>query len=76
MQTELENLQRQIRLSDVIDVLMAQSLQLMEIVNKNQKEVNRLKKEQDKLKLRSSDDVKGGWEYDYAQAIYDYLLLY
>jgi hypothetical protein len=50
MQTELENLQRQIRLSDVIDVLMAQSLQLMDIVNKNQKEVNRLKKEQDKLK--------------------------
>ena len=49
MQTELENLQRQIRLSDVIDVLMAQSLQLMEIVNKNQKEVNRLKKEQAKL---------------------------
>ena len=61
MQTELENLQKQIRLSDVIDVLMAQSLQLMDIVNKNQKEVNRLKKEQDKLKLRSSDDVKGGW---------------
>ena len=50
MQTELENLQRQIRLSDVIDVLMAQSLQLMDIVNKNQKEVNRLKKEQDELK--------------------------
>jgi hypothetical protein len=49
MQTELENLQRQIRLSDVIDVLMAQSLQLMDIVNKNQKEVNRLKKEQAKL---------------------------
>ena len=61
MQTELENLQRQIRLSDVIDVLMAQSLQLMEIVNKNQKEVNRLKKEQEKLKLTSSDDIKGGW---------------
>ena len=59
--TKLENLNRQIRISDVIDVLMAQSLQLMEIVNKNQKEVNRLKKEQDKLKLRSSDDVKGGW---------------
>ena len=50
MQTELENLQRQIRISDVIDVLMAQSLQLMDIVSKNQKEVNRLKKEQDKLK--------------------------
>ena len=52
MQTELENLQRQIRLSDVIDVLMAQSLQLMEIVNKNQKEVNRLKTEQAKLESK------------------------
>ena len=52
MQTELENLQRQIRISDVIDVLMAQSLQLMEIVNKNQKEVNRLKKEQAKLESK------------------------
>jgi hypothetical protein len=52
MQTELENLQRQIRLSDVIDVLMAQSLQLMEIVNKNQKEVNRLKKEQAELESK------------------------
>ena len=50
MQTKLENLQRQIRISDVIDVLMAQSLQLIEIVNKNQKEVNRLKMEQEKLK--------------------------
>ena len=55
MQTELENLQRQIRLSDVIDVLMAQSLQLMEIVNKNQKEVNRLKKEQAKLESKLGD---------------------
>ena len=52
MQTELENLQRQIRLSDVIDVLMSQSLQLMDIVNKNQKEVNRLKKEQQKLESK------------------------
>ena len=47
---ELANLNRQIRISDVIDVLMAQSLQLMDIVNKNQKEVNRLKAEQEKLK--------------------------
>jgi len=48
---ELANLNRQIRISDVIDVLMAQSLQLMDIVNKNQKEVNRLKMEQEKLKV-------------------------
>ena len=61
MQTELENLQRQIRISDVIDTLMSQTLQLMEIVTKNQKEVNRLKMEQKKLELKNSDDVKGGW---------------
>ena len=47
---ELANLNRQIRISDVISVLVAQSTQLIEMVNKNQKEVNRLKKEQDKLK--------------------------
>ena len=61
MQTELENLQRQIRISDVIDTLMSQTLQLMDIVTKNQKEVNRLKMEQKKLELKNSDDVKGGW---------------
>ena len=49
MQT-IEKLQRQIRISDVISVLVAQSTQLIDIVNKNQKEVNRLKKEQDELK--------------------------
>jgi hypothetical protein len=48
--TKLENLNRQIRISDVISVLITQSTQLIEIVNKNQKEVNRLKKEQDELK--------------------------
>ena len=48
--TEINKMQRHIRISDVIDVLMSQSLQLMDIVNKNQEEVNRLKKEQDKLK--------------------------
>ena len=51
MNTQLENLNRQLRISDVIDVLMAQSLQLMEIVNKNQKEVNRLKEESDQLQI-------------------------
>jgi peptidoglycan hydrolase CwlO-like protein len=51
MNTQLENLNKQLRISDVIDVLMAQSLQLMEIVNKNQKEVNRLKEELEQLEL-------------------------
>ena len=53
MNTQLENLNRQLRISDVIDVLMAQSLQLMEIVNKNQKEVNRLKEELEQLKVHT-----------------------
>ena len=55
MQTEINKLQRQIRISDVIDVLMAQSLQLMEIVNKNQKEVNRLKQEQERSKINMKE---------------------
>jgi len=70
MNTQLENLNRQLRISDVIDVLMAQSLQLMEIVNKNQTEINRLKEELEQLKvhtdnatdsLKESNDIRGGW---------------
>ena len=45
----LENLNRQLRIGDVINVLMAQSTNLIDIVNKNQTEVNRLKAELDKL---------------------------
>ena len=55
MHTQLENLNRQLRISDVLDVLMAQSLQLMEIVNKNQKEVNRLKEELEQLKVHTDN---------------------
>ena len=56
--TKLESLNKQIRISDVISVLVAQSTQLIEMVNKNQKEVNRLKKEQDKLRevVKSKSD--------------------
>ena len=50
MTEKLENLNRQLRIGDVINVLMTQSTNLIDIVNKNQKEVNRLKAEQDKLK--------------------------
>ena len=46
---QLENLNRQLRIGDVISVLMAQSTKLIEIVNENQKEINRLKKESDQL---------------------------
>ena len=42
MQT-LDNLKEQISISKQIDILMAQTLKLMDIVNENQKQVNRLK---------------------------------
>jgi len=50
MQTKLDNLKKQVHLSNCIDILMKQSLKLMDMVNANQKEVNDLKAEQDKLK--------------------------
>ena len=46
----LENLREQISISKQIDILMAQTLKLMDIIKENQKQVNRLKVEQDKLK--------------------------
>ena len=47
---QLKLLNRQLRIQDVLSVLMTQSTKLIEIVNENQKEVNRLKKELDQLK--------------------------
>ena len=55
MYTQLENLNKQIRISDVISVLMAQSTQLIDIVNKNQKEIIRLKEELEQLKVHTDN---------------------
>ena len=49
MLTQIKNLNRQLRIQDVLEVLLAQSTKLIDIVNANQKEVNRLKKESDQL---------------------------
>ena len=49
-QQQLENLNRQLRINDVLAVLLTQSTKLIEIVNANQKEINRLKEELDHLK--------------------------
>ena len=51
----LENSNRQLRILDVITVLMTQSTKLIEIVNTNQKEVNRLKEELEQLKTHSDN---------------------
>jgi uncharacterized membrane protein (DUF106 family) len=55
MLTQLENLNRQLRIGDVISVLITQSTKLIEIVNANQKEVNRLKEELEELKTQAMD---------------------
>ena len=55
MQT-LDNLKEQISISKQIDILMAQTLKLMDIINSNQTEVNNLKVEQDQLKMLIKKD--------------------
>jgi hypothetical protein len=52
---QLKNLNRQLRIQDVISVLITQSTKLMEIVNANQKEVNRLEKELEQLKTHTDN---------------------
>ena len=51
----LENSNRQLRILDVITVLMTQSTKLIDIVNANQKEVNRLKEELEQLKTHTDN---------------------
>ena len=55
MLTQIKNLNRQLRIQDVLEVLLAQSTKLIDIVNANQKEVNRLKKELDQLKTHTDN---------------------
>ena len=59
---ELKNLNRQLRIQDVLNVLITQSTKLIEIVNANQKEVNRLKTELEQLKTHTdnaTDHIEG-----------------
>ena len=57
MNTQIQNLNKQIQLSVEIDTLMAQSLKLMEIVNQNQKKINELKIHQDYLKTHADNST-------------------
>ena len=59
---QLRNLNRQLRIQDVLSVLITQSTKLIEIVNANQKEVNRLKTELEQLKTHTdnaTDQIEG-----------------
>ena len=55
MNTQLENLQRQLRISDQIDIIMKQTLELMDMVNRNQLKVNILKEELEQLKVHTDN---------------------
>ena len=52
---QMRNLNRQLRIQDVLNVLLTQSTKLIEIVNANQKEVNRLKTELEQLKTHTDN---------------------
>ena len=56
-QTHLENLRKQIHISNKIDIIMEQSLKLMDIVSENQKAVNELKEEQEQLKTHADNST-------------------
>jgi len=59
---QIRNLNKQLRIQDVLTVLLAQSTKLIEIVNANQKEVNRLKEELEQLKTHTdnaTDHIEG-----------------
>ena len=52
---QLKLLNKQLRIQDVLNVLITQSTKLIEIVNANQKEVNRLKEELEQLKTHTDN---------------------
>ena len=52
---QIRNLNRQLRIQDVLSVLITQSTKLIEIVNNNQKEVNRLKTELEQLRTHTDN---------------------
>jgi len=55
MQTKLDKLQKQLLIGTEISVLIRQSTKLIEIVNANQDQVNKLKRQSDKLKAECVD---------------------
>jgi len=68
MLTQLENLNRQLRIGDVISTLMAQSTKLIEIVNANQKEINRLKEESEQLQTHMDNAIDHNHDKSHLEA--------
>ena len=68
MLTQLENLNRQLRIGDVISTLMAQSTKLIEIVNANQKEITRLKEESEQLQTHMDNAIDHNHDKSHLEA--------
>ena len=68
MLTHLENLRKQIHISNKIDIIMEQSLKLMDIVNDNQKTVNELKKEKDQLQTHMDNAIDHNHDKSHLEA--------
>ena len=68
MLTQLKNLNRQLRIGDVLEVLLAQSTKLIDIVNANQKEVNRLKEELEQLKVHTDNAIDHNHDKSHLEA--------
>ena len=68
MFTQIENLNRQLRIGDVISTLMAQSTKLIEIVNANQKEITRLKEESEQLQTHMDNAIDHNHDKSHLEA--------
>ena len=55
--TRLENLNKQLMIGEKITVLLDQSSKLMQMVNDNQKELNRLKEETEQLQVHMNNST-------------------
>jgi len=68
MLTQLENLNRQLRIGDVISTLITQSTKLIEIVNANQKEITRLKEESEQLQTHMDNAIDHNYDKSHLEA--------
>ena len=64
----LEQLNKQIVIGEKISILMNQSEQLIDIVNVNQKEVNRLKEESDQLQTHMDNAIDHNHDKSHLEA--------
>jgi len=68
MFTQLENLNKQIVIGSKIAIIMEQSTKLIEIVNANQKEVNKLKEELKQLEVHTDNAIDHNHDKSHLEA--------